>query len=73
MVRPDQPGDGHIVLADRVDAKQVSVGESAPWPARVEPVVVLPGNDQVTDIGAGTFPQGRDLADLELAPIKQVA
>src|SRR4029077_13630854 len=72
-VRPDQPGDGQAGLTDCVDAQQVSVGEGASWLAGVELVVVLPGDDQVADVGAGTFPQVRGLAGAELAPVEQVA
>ncbi len=53
---PDQPGDGQVVLADRVDAEQVAVGQRPPWLAGVELVVVLPGDDQVADVGAGAVP-----------------
>jgi len=42
------------------------------WPA-FKVVVVLPGEDQLTQMGAGAFTQARGLAGLELASVEQVA
>jgi hypothetical protein len=73
FVGPDDPGDGQAVLADGVDAEQVSVGQGAAWLACVELVGVLPGDDQIADVGPGAFSQACGIARLELAPVEQVA